>query len=125
MPSDNVELIRRAHEAYSRDDLETMLGFVDPKVEWTYLDPNLPEPKPQVCRGRQEVESLLREWAEHGLKAELEEVAGAGERVMVGSRDSGPPSGGPERTRPTSCSRSDVAGSLSCVTAGTVGMPSK
>ena len=86
MPSDNVELIRRAHEAYSRDDLETMLGFVDPKVEWTYLDPNLPEPKPQVCRGRQEVESLLREWAEHGLKAELEEVAGAGERVMVGSR---------------------------------------
>ena len=52
MPSDNVELIRRAYEAYSRDDLETMLGFVDPNVERTYLDPNLPQPDPQVCRGR-------------------------------------------------------------------------
>ena len=50
MPSDNVELPRRAYEAYSRGDLETMLGFVDPNVEWTYLDPNLPQPEPQVCR---------------------------------------------------------------------------
>ena len=87
MPRDNVELIRRAYEAYSQDDLQTMLGFVDPDVEWTYLDPNLSQPKPQVCRGRQEVEALLRQWAEHGLKAELEEVTEAGERgVMVASR---------------------------------------
>ena len=89
MPSDNVELIQRAYEAYSRDDLETMLGFVDPNVEWTYLDPNLPQPEPQVCRGRQEVEAVLRHWSQHGLKAKLEEVAGAGERVMVGSRTPG------------------------------------
>ena len=86
MPSDNVELIRRAYEAYSRGDLETMLGFVDPNVQWTYLDPNLPQPEPQVCRGRQEVEAVLRNWSQLGLKAELEEVAGVGERVLVGSR---------------------------------------
>jgi hypothetical protein len=29
MPSDNVELIRRAYEAYSQDNLEAMLGFVE------------------------------------------------------------------------------------------------
>ena len=86
MPSDNVELIQRAYEAYSRGDLETMLGFVGPNVEWTYLDPNLPQPEPRVCRGREEVEAVLRQWSQHGLKAELEEAAGAGERVMVGSR---------------------------------------
>ena len=28
-------------------------------------------------------------WSQHGLKAELEEVAGVGERVLVGSRISG------------------------------------
>lgn len=86
MPSNNVELIRRAYEAYSRDELETMLRLVDPDVEWTYLDPNLPQPGPQVCRGRQKVEAVLRQWAEHGLKAQLEEVTGAGERVMAGTR---------------------------------------
>jgi hypothetical protein len=30
MPSDNVELIRRAYEAYSRDDLETKNPADDP-----------------------------------------------------------------------------------------------
>ena len=31
-------------------------------------------------------ENVLRNWSQHGLKAELEEVAGVGERVLVGSR---------------------------------------
>jgi ketosteroid isomerase-like protein len=30
------------------------------------------------------VEQVLRHWAEHGLRAELEEVTSAGELVMVG-----------------------------------------
>ena len=50
MPSDNMALISRAYEAPSRDDLETMLGFVDPNVQWTYLAPNLPNPSPR-CAG--------------------------------------------------------------------------
>ena len=32
---------------------------------------------------------MLRGWAEHGLRAELEEVAGRGELVMVGVRTPG------------------------------------
>lgn len=89
MSNKNVELIRRAYDAYSRGDLATMLEFVDPDLEWTYLDPSLEDPDPQVCRGRHEFETSLERQAEHGLKAELEEVAGKGDAVMVAVRTPG------------------------------------
>jgi ketosteroid isomerase-like protein len=89
MSNENAELIRRAYLAYANDDLDAMLEFVDPDLEWTYLDPVLEHPTHQVCHGRQELEQVLRHWAEHGLRAELEEVTGAGELVMVGVRTPG------------------------------------
>jgi hypothetical protein len=36
-----------------------MLELVDPDLEWTYMDPSLEDPEPQVCRGRHELESAL------------------------------------------------------------------
>ncbi len=60
MSSENVQLIRAAYEAYARGDLVAMLGFVDPDLEWTYLDPALEDPKPQVCHGRHELEEALK-----------------------------------------------------------------
>ena len=89
MPKENAELIRRAYQAYANGDLAAMLEVVDPDLEWTYLDPALEHPTPQVCRGRQELEQVLRDWAGHGLRVELEEVTGSGERVMVGVRTPG------------------------------------
>jgi ketosteroid isomerase-like protein len=89
MSKENAELIRRAYEAYASGDLAAVLELVDPDLEWTYLDPTLEQPTPQVCHGRQELEQVLRGWAEHGLRAELEEVAGSGELVMVGVRTPG------------------------------------
>jgi ketosteroid isomerase-like protein len=89
MSNENAELIRRAYQAYASDDLDRMLELVDPDLEWTYLDPALEQPTPQVCHGRQELEQVLRHWGEHGLRAELEEVTGAGELVMVGVRTPG------------------------------------
>jgi ketosteroid isomerase-like protein len=89
MSNENAELIRRAYEAYANGDLATMLELVDPDLEWTYLDPTLEHPIPQVCHGRHELESVLQHWAEHGLRAELEEVAGRGDLVMVGVRTPG------------------------------------
>ena len=86
MSNENAELIRRAYQAYASGDLDGMLALVDPDLEWTYLDPALERPSPQVCHGRQELEQVLRHWAEHGLRAELEEVTSAGELVMVGVR---------------------------------------
>jgi uncharacterized protein len=86
MSNENAELIRRGYEAYTNGDLAAMLEFVDPDLEWTYLDPTLEQPTPQVCHGRHELEQVLRGWAEHGLRAELEEVTSGGELVMVGVR---------------------------------------
>lgn len=83
MSNGSGDLIRRAYEAYCRGDVATMLGFVDPDVEWTYLDPTLEDPEPRVCRGRQELETALERQAERGLKAELEEVVARGNRVVV------------------------------------------
>jgi len=86
MSKENAELIRRAYQAYANGDLDAMLEYIDPDLEWTYLDPALEHPTPQVCHGRQELEQLLGHWAEHGFLAELEEVTGSGELVMVGVR---------------------------------------
>ena len=89
MSNENAELIRRAYRAYTSGDLDGMLELVDPDLEWTYLDPALEQPTPQICHGRQELEQVLRHWAEHGLWAELEEVTSSGELVMVGVRTPG------------------------------------
>ena len=89
MSKENVDLIRSAYEAYSRGDVATMLEFVDPDLEWTYLDPSLEDPEPQVCHGRHELETALERQAERGLKAELEEVVASGDRVMVVVRTPG------------------------------------
>ena len=89
MSKENADLIRRAYQAYASGNLAAMLELVDPDLEWTYLDPTLEQPTPQVCHGRQELEQVLRGWAEHGLRAELEEVAGSGELVMVSVRTPG------------------------------------
>ena len=89
MSNENAELVRRAYQVYASGDLDGMLELVDPDLEWTYLDPALKRPTPQVCHGRQELEQVMRHWADHGLRAELEEVTTAGELVMVGVRTPG------------------------------------
>jgi ketosteroid isomerase-like protein len=86
---ENVELIRRAYEAYAKGDVSTMLSFVDPDLEWTYLDPSFEDPEPQVCHGRHELEEALERRAGLGLTSELEEVLGSGEQVMVAVRTPG------------------------------------
>jgi ketosteroid isomerase-like protein len=89
MSNESAELIRRAYQAYASGNLAAMLELVVPELEWTYLDPTLEHPIPQVCHGRHELEQVLGGWAELGLRAELEEVAGSGELVMVGVRTLG------------------------------------
>jgi ketosteroid isomerase-like protein len=83
MSNENVELIRTAYEAYAKGDVPRMLDIVDPDLEWTYLDPGFEDPEPQVCHGRHELQVALERQAERGLEAELEEVVGNGDRVMV------------------------------------------
>jgi ketosteroid isomerase-like protein len=89
MSKENAELIRRAYQAYANGDLDGMLELVDQDLVWTYLDPALEHPTPRVCHGRQELEQVLRHWADQGLRAELDEVIGSGQLVMVGVRTPG------------------------------------
>jgi len=80
---DDVELVRSAYEAFARGDASAVLELVDDAFEWTYLDPAFEDPEPQVCRGRDELAAGLGRMARHGLRSRLEEVAGAGDKVMV------------------------------------------
>ncbi|HEY1332283.1 MAG TPA: nuclear transport factor 2 family protein [Actinomycetota bacterium] len=83
MATDAVSVIREAYGAYAAGDVDTMLGYVDPELEWTYLDPAEEDPPPRVCHGRRELEVALRRQLGQGLTAQLEETVGNGDEVMV------------------------------------------
>lgn len=83
MCNQNEWIVREAFLAYDRGDITRMMDFVAPDLEWTYLDPAEADPQPQTCRGREELERALRRQADHGLRAELEQVVAAGDQVMV------------------------------------------
>ena len=89
MCNENEWIVREAFLAYDRGDIARMMDFVDPELDWTYLDPALPEPQPQTCHGRGELEKALRRQAELGLRAEMEEVIAAGEHVLLVMRTPG------------------------------------
>jgi ketosteroid isomerase-like protein len=83
MCNQNEWIVREAFLAYDHGDVPRLMEFVHQDFEWTYLDPSEPQPQPQVCRGRGELEKSLRRQAERGLHAELEEVVASGDQVIV------------------------------------------
>jgi ketosteroid isomerase-like protein len=83
MCNQNEWIVREAFLAYDRGDVARMMDFIDPDLEWTYLDPGLEDPQPQVCRGRDELEKALRRQADLGLRAEVEEVVASGDQVIL------------------------------------------
>ncbi len=82
-------IVREAFLAYDRGDVARMMDFVDPDLEWTFLDPGQENPQPQICHGREELEKALHRQADLGLRAELEAVVAAGDRVMLVMRTPG------------------------------------
>jgi ketosteroid isomerase-like protein len=76
-------IVREAFLAYDRGDVAEMMDLVHPDLEWTYIDPGLGDALPQTCHGRGELEKALRWQADLGLRAELEEVIAAGEKVIL------------------------------------------
>jgi ketosteroid isomerase-like protein len=89
-----VALVRRGYEAWNRGDVEGVLAFLDPEIEWrgyTHI------PESGALEGREEV----REWLERFLDAweeleiEVTEVLEAGDQVvaLVGFRALGKGSG--------------------------------
>jgi ketosteroid isomerase-like protein len=79
----NGDLVREAYEAYGRGDVARMLEFVDPELQWTYLDPGFENPEPRTCHGRQELQRALQRQAGQGLVSEIDEIATSGDKVML------------------------------------------
>ena len=82
-------IVREAFLAYDKGDVTRMMEFVDLDLEWTYLEPGLEETRPHVCYGREQLEKALRYQAERGLRAELEQVIAAGDKVILVMRTPG------------------------------------
>ena len=89
MTDRNAALVREAYEAYGRGDVAGMMEFVDPELEWTYLDPAFENPEPQTCHGRNELRRALERQAGQGLAAQIEEIVASGDKVMVAVRTPG------------------------------------
>jgi ketosteroid isomerase-like protein len=89
MCNQNEWIVREAFLAYDRGDVARMMELVDPDLDWTYLDPGMEDPQPRTCRGRGELEKALRRQADLGLRAQVEEVVAAGDRVILVMRTPG------------------------------------
>jgi ketosteroid isomerase-like protein len=89
MCNQNEWIVREAFRAYDSGDVTRMMEFVDPDLEWTFLDPGLGDPHLKTCRGRGELEKALRRQAERGLRPEVEQVIAAGDKVMLVMRTPG------------------------------------
>lgn len=89
MTQENVAVVREAYTAYGQGDVDRMLTFVDPELEWTYLDPSQENPEPQTCHGREELAWALGRPRRQGLTPQIEEITARGDRVLVVIRTPG------------------------------------
>lgn len=89
MCNQNEWIVREAFLAYHRGDVARMMAFVAPDMRWTYLEAGLPDPQPQTCQGREQLEKAVRQQVDLGLRAEIEEVVALGDRVMLVMRTPG------------------------------------
>jgi ketosteroid isomerase-like protein len=90
MTHDNAALVREAAEAYCQADTARLLELVHPDLEWAYLNPEDPDPRPQVCHGRDQLAWALGRQASQGLASEVEDIIAApGGQVVVVARTPG------------------------------------
>jgi len=89
MCNQNEWIVREAFLAYDRSDIARMMDFVDPELEWTYLNPGLEDTQPQTRHGREELEKVVRWQLDLGLRAQLEAVVAAGDQVILVMRTPG------------------------------------
>jgi ketosteroid isomerase-like protein len=89
MCNQNEWIVREAFLAYEQGDVTRMMNFVGPDLEWTHLDEDPEDPRPKAPRGRGELEKALRQQADLGLRAELEQVIASGDKVILVMRTPG------------------------------------
>lgn len=81
--SDNVEVVRRAFEAYKNEDYDALIALADPELEMHGTVGGLTEGT--VTRGIEQVRSSLTDDDETWQRVELEaeRIVEAGDRVVV------------------------------------------
>jgi RimJ/RimL family protein N-acetyltransferase/ketosteroid isomerase-like protein len=97
MPEENRAILRQAYEAYRRGDMTKLATLIHPGLERTYLDPSSPDPQPQTCYGRQQLEQVIASRAGRATAPELTEAVVSGDKAMVAVRG---PGTGRQRTGP-------------------------
>lgn len=89
MVDDAEQVARQAFAGFAAGDTTAVLNLVDEDLEWTFLDPTVPDPEPAVCRGRDQLAYWMGRDNGWKLRAELEEVVANGERVLIVTRSPG------------------------------------
>jgi ketosteroid isomerase-like protein len=89
MSRENVEIVRRATEAYNRGDLEVASSFMDTGIEWDMS--RVPVPDPAVYRGFEGLQAFSESWEESWAALDLEpqEFIDAGDQVVAVVRQVG------------------------------------
>jgi uncharacterized protein len=87
MSQENAEIVRRMYQAFLRGNYEESLAAFHPEVEW---DVSI-RPEGRVYRGHAGVVEAIRTWngTWEDFTAEIEEIIGAGEHVVLIDRQTG------------------------------------
>jgi ketosteroid isomerase-like protein len=95
MPQENVDIVRRAYEAFSSRNFDAIAQLGHPDVEWRpYLSDLGGEPLRGIAAVRGYLESLAAEWDELQVEVEgFREVGGNTVLVSVRTRARGKESG--------------------------------
>jgi ketosteroid isomerase-like protein len=85
---EQIEIVKRALDAWNRGDVEAMVAEAAADGEYAIAEQN---PNARLLRGRDEIADYLRDWLDtiHGLHYEPEEMREAGDAVLVLGRMSG------------------------------------
>jgi uncharacterized protein len=82
MSAENVDIVRRAYEAFNAGDPETAIALLDPEVEWT-LPAHFPDAETWSGRDRvtEGLAARAASWA--SLQIEVKELIDGGDRVVA------------------------------------------
>lgn len=82
MSKENLETVRRSHEAWQRGGIEALVADLSPDAEWVIAEEN---PNARTLRGREEIVAYFSDWADtmQGLRYDVADLIDAGQTVVT------------------------------------------